>query len=442
MSDPPLGFAPGIGGAVELDPSAVGPTLILVGVLLAFSALFSGSETAISALQPMDREKLRAEGRRGERVAALEADIRPTLAAVLMGNELVNISLSSVCAGLILTLAPGRPWLNLLVATPLLILLGEVTPKSIALAAPRRWALAVAAPLSAWKWLISPFRKTLTWLVDLILHALGADAHSPNRVLQEDQVRKLIQEGREAGSINVLEHELIDRLFNFSDTRVSRLMTPRPDVISFPLSTPYDQLVEQLRTHQVSRVPIYQGRMDNVVGVLLTKDLLRFKGRAPPTPRELAGLLQDPYYVPSSKRADDLLREFQRRRTHMALVVDEHGGLVGLCTLDDLLGELVGEMLDEHDEASDEISRVGPNAWTVAGSTDVEDFETETGVELPEGDYHTVGGFMFAELGHIPEPGEAVVVGDLRLTVAGVEERRITEVTLELIDGGPNQEAS
>ncbi|MCB9741145.1 MAG: DUF21 domain-containing protein [Alphaproteobacteria bacterium] len=247
-----------------IETGNLGPALLIIGALLLLSASFSGSETALNALQPMDREALKSAGTPGERVLALDGEARETLAAILMGNELVNISLSTVTAGLLLSLAPDKPWLNLVVATPLLILFGEVTPKSIALASPRRFALFISRPLSLWRVLVTPVRRILAAFVGIFLRLLGAE-EEPTRVLQEDQVRKLIEEGHEAGSIKKLEHQLIDRLFHFSDTPVSRLMTPRPDVIAFQMTTPYPTLVAELKTHQVSRVPIYQGRLDNVI---------------------------------------------------------------------------------------------------------------------------------------------------------------------------------
>ena len=217
--------------------------------------MFSASETAIFSLQATDREHLKREGLPGALVEALRSDKRRTLPSILIGNELVNISLSAVFASLILTLSPTRPWLNLFVATPLLILFGEVTPKTLAMANPRRAALFLARPLTFWSLMITPARWFLMLIADFFTRIFGVDTSPRSEVMQEDEVRQLIDQGSKAGAIGANERALIDRLFDFSDTTVSRLMTPRPDIIAFPINTPLERLIDELQRSRVSRVP-------------------------------------------------------------------------------------------------------------------------------------------------------------------------------------------
>ncbi len=412
------------------DAGALSPGLAVVAIfcLMLLSAFFSGSETALFSLSAVDREALRNSGKAATLDRLLQHP-RKVLASVLFGNELVNVSLSTLCAALVLQAVPDKPWLNLLVATPLLLLAGEVLPKSMALRYSRRAAMLVVRPLAAWGLLITPLRVALTFLADRMVRLLGG-GQEVQKNLQEAEVRQLIDEGRQTGSIKEMEQELIEAVFEFSDTPVSRIATPRPDIISIPLTIPFPKLVELLREHNLSRLPVYQGRRDNVIGVLLAKDLLRFKGSRQPGPRELKALLLEPYFVPTSKEASELLRELQLARSHMAIVVDEHGSIDGLVTMDDLLGELVGDLLDEHDDDSDEISVIQPNVWNVSGQMDCEDFEEQTGIQLPEGDYHTVAGFVFSELGHLPSKGELLDWEGVRFEVTGLDERRITELTV------------
>jgi putative hemolysin len=414
------------------DWIALLPHAGLIALLIVLSGFFSGSETALFGLQAIDRERLKEEGGTGHTVLQLLVDPRRTLASVLMGNELVNISLSTVCAGLILGLLGQEfGWVNLLVATPLLILFGEVTPKTVALRNPRRFARMVAKPLTAWAWLIGPVRWVLSAVANGAIRLLGASTKPTRNVLEEDHVRKLVDEGLEAGTIKTMEHDLIHRVFSFSDVQVGRLMTPRPDVVALPLTLPFERLVEQLRAHGFSRIPMYQSNPDDVVGVLLTKDLLRFKGGPPPSSAELRALLQPAYYVPTTKLADDLLRQLRQRRMHMALVVDEHGSIDGLVTLDDLLSELVGSALDEDDETA-EVSQIRPDLWEVAASMDVQDLFEQTGLRLPEGDYHTVAGFILDQLGRIPAPGDALEWEHVVFEVTAMDERRITSVRVRV----------
>ncbi len=423
-----------------------GLAVLLIGCLVCLSAFFSGSETALFSLNAVDRESIRQSGDSAVLDRLLEHP-RRVLASVLFGNELVNVGLSTICAGLVLQVHPNRPWLNLLVATPILLIAGEVLPKSIAFRFARRTAVAIARPLSLWATVISPLRRILSRLADAVVARLGGGSYVQES-LQEAELLQIIDEGRQTGTIGEMEQELIEAVFEFSDTPVSKIATPRPDIVSVPLTIPFPKLIDLLREHRISRLPIYQGRRDNVVGVLLAKSLLRFKDDRDPGPRELKALLQEPYFVPTSKPASELLRELQLARTHMALVVDEHGSLDGLVTMDDLLGELVGELFDEQDDESEEISRIRPDVWNVAGSMDVDDFEEQTGLELPEGDYHTVAGFVFSELGHLPSKGETLVWEGTQFEVTGLDERRITEITVRLstpvrkLDGLDSQGAS
>ena len=234
---------------------------------------------------------------------------------------------------------------------------------------------------------------------------------------------------RREGAIGANEHRLIQRVFQFGDVPVARLMTPRPDIVSFPLNVPFDTLMHELRKNRVSRVPIFVGKPDNVVGVLITRKLLRFAGGDPPGPKELKELLRPAWYVPETKLADDLLREIQLRQDHLALVVDEHGVISGLITLDDLLGELVGEELDDD---SEEISRIRPDMWTVAGSMDVADFVQETSIPIPEGDYQTIGGFIMTTLGRVPDKGDELRLENIVFSVSQMDGRRVLEVSVRL----------
>ena len=401
---------------------------MLVAILLLLSGFFSSSETSLFGLQALDREKMK-EHPRGGRVLELLRHPSRTLASVLMGNEVVNITVSAVCASALLTRFPDKPWLNILIATPLLLVFGEILPKTFALRFTRRWSLAVSGPLSLWAWLVTGPRWLLTAVADRITALFGASAVILEDRIETQQVRELIDQGRREGSIGAAEHRLIERVFQFGDVPVSRLMTPRPDIVSFPLNVPFDTLMHRLRQDRVSRVPIYLGKPDNVVGVLITRKLLRFAGGEPPGPRELKELLRPAWYVPETKLADDLLREIQIRQDHLAIVVDEHGVISGLITLDDLLSELVGEELDDD---SDEISRIRPDMWTVAGAMDVSDFVEETGIPVPPGEYQTIGGFMMTTLGRVPEKGDELRLDNIVFSVSQMDGRRVLEVAVQL----------
>jgi len=421
--------------AVTVDPwVAATPYLAASALLLLMSGFFSGSETALFSLQPLDRKHLESEG--NVALQGFVAEPRRTLATLLIGNELTNVTLSSVTAGLVLLLFPDSPWLNVVGLTPVILVFGEVMPKVVALRWNRRLAPIIAVPLSLFSTLVAPVRWLLTRLADAALVLTGGSTAPHQAELREAQFRTLIDEGREAGNLLATEQEMLHKVFEFGDLSVHRLMTPRPDITTIALNTPWDELLDFLRTSGVSRVPVWHGRPDNFVGVLVVKRLLPILARVksggrPPTATELRELLLPCRFIPTTKRAEDMLREFRTERFHMSIVVDEHGNIVGLVTLDDLLRELVGELLDETDEDGDpEVTAVGRDIFTVKAGIDVADFADRFGVNLPDGEYTTVGGFILDQLGEVPDEGAEVHFADLCFVVTEVVDRRVTELSV------------
>ena len=421
------------GEAMSVSQDALMPTIAAAMALLFCSAFFSGSETALFSLQPLDRQKLNEAG--ATTVDALLRTPRRTLATLLIGNELVNVTLSSVTAGIVFAMAPDRPWLNVVVLTPVLLLLGEVTPKVVALRLNRRWATLAAPPLRLFSTVVSPVRWMLTSIANIALRMTGGSTAPAEQALREEQLRQLIDQGRAAGNLAPLEQEMMLKVFDFGDLTVNRLMTPRPDIVSISLTAPWASLLSTLRNTGHSRIPIWKGRPDNIVGILVAKSLLPvldrvLAGHAPPEPSALQALLVRPRFVPTSKRAEDMLREFRTERFHMSVVVDEHGSVVGIVTLDDLLAELVGELLDETDEDDPEVVELGADLFTVRATMDVEDFAERFRVELPDGDYNTLGGFILDQVGEVPDKGAEVTYGGLRFVVTGVDARRVVAVSV------------
>ncbi|RME24277.1 MAG: HlyC/CorC family transporter [Deltaproteobacteria bacterium] len=425
----------------HLDPAmAVGITV----VLLLLSAFFSGSETALFSLQPIDRRALSPDGTGP--VESLLRQPRRTLASLLIGNEFVNVLLSTVTAGVVFSVFPERPWINVVLLTPLLLLFGEVLPKTLALRLNRRVAPIVAPVLLWFSRVVTPLRWVLTQIAELFLVATGGGGLRQEAALQEDRLLRLLEEGRASGAVGQMEEEMIQKVFEFGDLTVSRLMTPRPDIFSLSLMTPWPELLDQVRRHGHSRVPIWQGNPDNIIGVLVVKDLLPHLAARlreaedadadprdlPLPPRQLQKVLRPAYFVPTSKRAEDMLAEFREQKFHMAIVVDEHGNVAGLVTLDDLLAELVGELLDEVDELTDEVTEVEEGVYTIRGHMDVDDFAERFGVTLPEGEYDTVAGFVLDLAGTVPEKGTELEWEGLTFTVRGLEGKRITELCVRI----------
>jgi putative hemolysin len=328
------------------------PRLVSLAVLLCFSAFFSGSETALFSLSRVQRERLARSTSATERyVGTLLRDPRRLIATLLAGNELVNITIASVIAAGLTLLLPGAGELALIfialgVTVPLLLLFGEVSPKMIALRSGESWARLAARPLGALAVLITPVRLVVGGLAGLVVRILGGKPSAAPGAIGEAEFRALVDAGSEEGTLEATERRLIHNVFKFGDQTVSEIMTPARKVVSLSFDLPIMRLVSEVARTGLSRIPIHRGRKEDVIGILYAKDLVgtstgRLKGRT------VKDLLHPPMYVPKTTKCDRLFREFQRNRTHLAMVVDEYGRLVGLVTMEDLLIALFGPLRDD-----------------------------------------------------------------------------------------------
>lgn len=428
-------------GAVSLDAIGSPTTIALTfAVLFALSFLFSGTETAFFSLQERDRRRI-AEGnsatdRRSHGLLRNRADLITT---ILMGNETVNVAISALAAGIAALMLPGQEWVVVLIVTPVLVLLSEITPKIIAFRLNRRWVTLATWPITILSFLLWPLRFVISGVVKAIARAFGVSDTEAVHRLGEEEFLVLVEQGAEQGLLKEDARDMIEAVFELDDMHVVRLMTPRPDVFALPIDITWDELLAACRSQGYSRVPIFEDSIDNIIGVLLVKDLLRHRRKPLVGPDALRELLLEPVFVPSSKPASAMMRDMLRRRIHMAFVADEHGSLMGLISLDDLIIELVGELRDNDDEHSTAVERNG-GVLTVRATTDVDDFEEETGIELPSGRYHTVGGFVFHTLGRVPRVGDEVVFAEHVFLVEEMEGRRVASVRVSPLAAA--QEAS
>lgn len=347
--------------------------VLTILALLCASAFFSGSETALFSLSRVSREAL--ENRTdpaSRRLLAMLSQPRRLIVTIIVCNELINITSSSIAATVTAHLMPRtREAVQVALATgvmlPLILFFGEMTPKSIALRLGERWARLVATPLAALAWVISPLRIVLQTIASGVLAVVGAKPMTQQEGLREEEFRALVDVGSEEGELQVAERRLIHNVFEFGDTTVGKVMTPADKVFALPYEMPLGRMVDLIASERYSRVPIYRqgkarsdakrvpgsaprGAME-VVGILLAKDLAGYSwGHLEGHP--VQDLLHPVLFVPRTTKCDQLFREFQKKRTHIALVVDEYGRLAGLVTMEDLLEELFGEIADEKEGRS------------------------------------------------------------------------------------------
>ena len=412
--------------------SAVLQLLALVALVLC-SALLTGAEAAYFSLgrARLVRMADRSGGTGGPPV--LIERPHDLLVTLLVGITLINIGAASLAAHLAHQLVGPilGPVVEMLGMIVLLTTFGEVLPMTLAVKYPERFLSVVGRPVAWLNWVLAPFRVVLGGLTRLTVQILGRDREGQPE-LSEEELRTLVDVGASEGVVDREEREMIHKVFELEDTLVRSVMVPRTDMFCLPIDTPREEILPALRENLHSRVPVYEGSLDVVVGLLYTKDLLPYVGTGLPADFDLRTQLHPPYFVPESKRADALLREFLAKKLHMAIVVDEYGGTAGLVALEDLLEELVGEIADEYDEPERLILRLDESTFRVSGKLAVEDLNTATGLSLSNESYDTVGGWVLDLFGRVPRKGERRETPELVVTVEKVERTRVVEVLIAL----------
>ncbi len=334
---------------------------------------------------------------------------------------------------------PDWTLLGLSVATgAVLLLAAEVW---IPWAVVRLWA----APFAYYTWplwrsvsvLLAPLMLGARF-VDTLMHRLaGRQPEVPNEESFEDEIRTIVTEGHREGLLEEDAREMIEGVIELSDVDVSEIMTPRTDMVSIPLSLSWQEALQFVIKVGHTRIPVYEKNRDDIIGLLVTKDLLPELAKGPDEPPQpWTALLREPVFVPETKPIDVLLQEFQRDRNHMAVVLDEYGGVSGLVTMEDVLEEIVGEIIDEYDkDLGEEIKHIGDGVAEAQGKVHIDEINEQLVLGLPDdGDFDTIGGFVFSELGHVPRVGEELVRENVRITVLEATSRRILRVRIEILD--------
>jgi putative hemolysin len=311
-----------------------------------------------------------------------------------------------------------------------MLVLGELVPETIALQHSERLALWFARPLAMIAFLAMPLVRAMVWMSKTISHFLGVEVRAGMPLVTEEEIKTLVDAGEEEGVIQQEEKQMIYSIFELGDTLVREIMVPRIDVAALDVTTPMLDVLEVIMAAGHSRIPVYEETIDNIVGVLYAKDLLGYL-RDGKTDVPLRKIVREAYFIPETKRASDLLPDLQQRRVHMAIVVDEYGGMAGLVTIEDLLEEIVGEIQDEYDTEEPFVEFVEDDHYIFDARVDLDDLNRLMDADLPTEDSDTLGGFIYSELGKVPVVGDQVVYADLQFTVESVLGRRIRKVRVE-----------
>jgi putative hemolysin len=418
--------------------------ILVIIILTFFEGLFVASEIALVTMRRTRIDQLAEEGdRSAARVKKLVAQPGRFLAVTQIGLTFLGFLASAYAAvNLTASLADAlKPFIAnaaaaaaLIVVTLLLslftIVFGELVPKSLALAHTEQFALRLSGFITVLLRILGPLVAALTAVTNAVARMLGAgdEAHD---VMSTQELSLLVERGGEQGILEAEEEQMIQAVIELGDQRVHEVMVPRIAMVSLPAGATLEEAIDTLIDQGHSRIPVYEETIDEIVGILYAKDLLPFlKGSAAERPA-LRSILRTPVFVPESMSVDDLLHEFQRRKVHLAIVLDEYGGTAGLVTIEDLLEEIVGEIQDEYDEEEPLIVRLSDDEARIDGRADVDDlaelFDTNLGLEDAD-EYDTVGGLIYHRIGGVPKPGDQVLVDGLTLTVETTDGRRVGKV--------------
>lgn len=414
-----------------MDSSTVIQIVILI-FLLAFSAFFSSAETSLTTANKIRMRSLASEGNKRAKTVLWLSDHSPQmLTAILIGNNIVNLSASSLTTSIAYKFGGSAIVIANAALTILILLFGEITPKTTATLYPEKISLIYAPIVKVFTKIISPLIVLINLLSKGVLFLFHIDANAQNRTMTETELRTIVDVSHEDGVIESEEKEMIYNVFDLGDAKAKDVMVPRVHMTFADINSTYDELIEIFREDKFTRLPIYENTTDNVVGTINMKDLLLYDNTKDFHVRDI---LRDAYFTYEYKNISELLVEMREAKFNIAIVLDEYGETAGLITLEDILEEIVGEIHDEYDEDEDEdVKELGTHEYIVEGSTNLDDLNDELGLDLESDDYDSLGGFIIEHLDRLPAAGDEVTTADgVRLVVEKLDKNRVESVHVYL----------
>jgi putative hemolysin len=404
--------------------------IIILVVLLGLSGFFSSSETALFSLSKIQREKIQeSDPAHGKIINDLLNTPRSLIITILLGNEFVNICFSSLFTLIVIQIAGTvLPWANYLIALPLVLLIGEITPKTLAIKNNERLSLKIARPLSLVMVIFTPLRWFIRNISDRIVNLIVSKRDQRENILTEDVIRSILEDSEKEGVIDSDESEMISNVFDFGDLIAADVMTPRSLIFSLPVDMALPEVITAIKNRRISKVPIYEGNPDNIIGVLFATDLIGISLNASndeTKPINLRNLLRPPFFVPKTKRVDELFHIFQRKRISMAIVRDEDGIVQGLITIEDLLEEIFGEISDEFEIKDEQFEKINDRLYRVRGTLPIVSFNELLNARIPVDEFETIGGFVSSLFDELPTVNAQKIYDGWLFTVEKIENNRI-----------------
>lgn len=417
-------------------------TLQIIGliVLLGLSGFFSSSETALFSLKRNHRLELAERHPQASNVIEkLLAQPRRLIVTILIGNESVNVAASTLSAAMLVSAVGGEnAYLNLFVMVPMLLLFGEITPKTLAIRHNQKFARIQAPLLEKFAASITPLRKLVRVIADWFITQLIGQERSEGNIVTQDMVRTLAEDALKKGALDITEAEMIHQIFDFGNITAEDVMTPRSDMSVVPLEYTLPAVLEDFQSHRHTKIPVYGEDPDDIEGILFARDLVGLNlTNDQARLYDYQSLLRKPYFVPESKAGAALFNDFRDKRITIAMVVDEYGGIVGLVTMEDLLETIFGDIYSPSDEDSRSSMVISKGRYIIDGAMEIdhfnEEFNAELEAELETEHADTIGGLFFHTLGELPEAGKKIHFGQLKLEVKSMDDNRIEDIEVHFL---------
>ena len=407
--------------------------LVIIGILVFLSAFFSSSETALVTVNKIRMKNLAENGdKRAAKVLKVTSDSGKMLSAILIGNNIVNIGASSIATILAVDIygdigsgiATG-------VLTLIILIFGEVTPKTMATIKADSFALAIAGIIDLLMFILTPVIFIINNLASGVLWLLRVNPNEADKAMTEDEIRTIVDESQESGAIEDEEREMIHNVFDFGDSLAKEVMIPRIDMTFVEADATFEELIELYRENKYTRYPVYEESTDYVIGIINMKDVILLQNEEE---FSIRSIIREPYFTYEHKNTADLFVEMRKASIPLAIVLDEYGVTAGMITLEDLLEEIVGEIRDEYDsDEEDAIEQLSEYEYLILGSTNLDDVNDALDLEFESDDYDTIGGYCLQLLDHLPEENETIFTeDDVVIKIKEVDKNRIEKIYIRV----------
>lgn len=415
-----------------MDPSGAMQIIVLV-ILLLLSAFFSSAETCLTTVNKIRIRSLAEDGnKRAKVVLEITENSGNLLSAILIGNNIVNLSASALTTTIAYKLGGSAVALATAIITVLILLFGEITPKTIASTHAEKLSLFYAYPVRLIMWIITPISIVINAISRVIFFILRIDPNAKSDAMTEDEIRTIVDESHESGVIEEEEREMINNVFDLGEAKAKEVMVPRVNVIFADVESSYNELIEIFRENKFTRLPVYEETTDNIIGIINMKDLLLFDNTKD---FYIRNILREAYFTYEHKSISELLVEMRENSINIAIVLDEYGETAGLITLEDILEEIVGEIRDEYDENEEDelFQEISSFEFIVEGSMSLDDLNDRLELDLDSEDFDSVGGIMIENLERIPEKGDEITTeAGIRMVVDSLNKNRVEKVHIYL----------